>query len=41
MVADLSLWFGVGNNQGLETIILNIRNFDSTDQTTLPLGLFR
>lgn len=40
MAADLSMWFGIGNNQDLETVIPNIRNFFSTGGTTGPLGLF-
>ncbi len=38
--ADLAMWFGVGNNQDLETIIPNIRNFYGSGGTAPPLGLF-
>jgi len=38
--ADLAMWFGVGNNQDLETIIPNIRSFYGSGATTPPMGLF-
>ncbi|WP_253156701.1 DUF1501 domain-containing protein [Stieleria tagensis] len=39
LAAELSLWFGVGNNQDLETILPNIRNFYATGATGSPLGI--
>lgn len=40
MAADLSMWFGIGNNQDLEDVIPNIRNFYTTGGTKGPLDLF-
>lgn len=40
MAADLSMWFGISNNQDLEAVIPNIRNFYSSGASTAPLGLF-
>jgi uncharacterized protein (DUF1501 family) len=38
-IADLVLWFGMENDNVLETIIPNIRNFYASSETTPPLGL--
>ena len=40
MAADLAMWFGVGNDQDLETVLPNIRRFYSSSETQAPLGLF-
>ena len=37
-MAELALWFGVGNDALLETILPNIRNFYSSTDTKGPLG---
>jgi uncharacterized protein (DUF1501 family) len=36
--AELALWFGLDNDNVLETIIPNIRNFYSASEATPPLG---
>jgi uncharacterized protein (DUF1501 family) len=36
--AELCRWFGVPNNQHLETILPNIRNFYSSSSTANPIG---
>ncbi|MEL6105126.1 MAG: DUF1501 domain-containing protein [Planctomycetota bacterium] len=38
--AELAMWFGVGNNQDLEDMLPNIRNFYTTGGSTGPLDLF-
>jgi uncharacterized protein (DUF1501 family) len=38
-IADLVLWFGMENDNVLETIIPNIRNFYASSETAPPLGL--
>ncbi|WP_186775270.1 DUF1501 domain-containing protein [Rubripirellula tenax] len=38
--AELSMWFGIGNNADLETILPNIRKFYSTGASGTPLGMF-
>ena len=40
MAADLSMWFGIGNNQNLEDVLPNIREFYGSAETAPPLGLF-
>ena len=37
--AELAMWFGVGNNQDLEDMLPNIRNFYTTGSTTGPLNI--
>ena len=39
MVAELAMWYGVGNNADLEQILPNVRNFPSVDSGTRPLGM--
>lgn len=39
MAADLAMWFGINNNQDLEAVIPNIREFHSAGGGA-PLGLF-
>lgn len=39
MAADLAMWFGVGNDADLETILPNIRQFYSSSESLPPLGL--
>jgi uncharacterized protein (DUF1501 family) len=38
--AELAMWFGLGNDSTLEEVLPNIRNFYSSSETELPLGLF-
>ncbi len=40
MAADIAMWFGIGNDVNLETIIPNIRNFYASGGSTPPLGMF-
>jgi len=37
--ADLALWFGMGIDTVLATILPNIRNFCASSETSPPLGL--
>ena len=39
LAADLALWFGVPNDDNLETVLPNIRNFYSTGASGGPLGI--
>jgi uncharacterized protein (DUF1501 family) len=36
--AQIALWFGLDNDNVLETVLPNIRNFYSSSETTPPLG---
>ena len=40
MAAELSMWFGVDNNQSLEDILPNIRTFYDSSETNPPLNMF-
>ncbi|WP_436717700.1 DUF1501 domain-containing protein [Roseiconus lacunae] len=40
LAAEIAMWFGVGNDQDLETILPNIREFYASSETQGPLGLF-
>lgn len=39
MAAELALWFGIGNNEDLETILPNIRRFYDGSATAPPMGI--
>jgi uncharacterized protein (DUF1501 family) len=38
--AELARWFGIGNDDNLELVLPNIRNFYPSDATAGPLGMF-
>lgn len=40
MAAELAMWFGIGNNQDLETILPQIRQFYDASASGSPLGMF-
>lgn len=40
MSAELAMWFGISNNQDLETMLPQIREFHSAGGTTGPLNMF-
>ncbi len=40
MSAELAMWFGISNNQDLETMLPQIREFYSSSETNPPLGMF-
>ena len=40
LAADLALWFGIPNDDTLETVLPNVRNFYSSSASGSPLGLF-
>jgi hypothetical protein len=36
--AQIAMWFGLDNDNVLETVLPNIRTFYSSSETTPPLG---
>ncbi|MEM6687927.1 MAG: DUF1501 domain-containing protein [Planctomycetota bacterium] len=38
MAAELAMWYGIDNDSNLEMVLPNIRNFDSANTGTRPIG---
>jgi uncharacterized protein (DUF1501 family) len=39
LAAELAMWYGIGNDQSLETILPNIRNFFTAGGSGYPIGM--